>query len=93
MGIWTMRTVRSENGMRRCLLRGEKENETHLLWKYTKTQRRRENLLKSNWPNLKQETALRQLLADNNETAIGRKIKIVFVLDKQATKQRKLKQL
>jgi hypothetical protein len=88
-----MKTVRSENGMGRCLLRGEKENETHLLWKCTKTQRWRENLLKSNWPNMKQETALRQLLADNNETVIGRKIKIVSVLDQQATKQIKLEQL
>jgi Trp operon repressor len=56
------------------------------------TQKWRENLLKSNWPNMKQETALRQLLAHNNETVIGRKIKIVFVLDQQANKQRKLKQ-
>ena len=78
--------------MGRCLLRGKKESETHLLWKCTKTQKWRENLLKSNWPNMKQETALRQLLAHNNETVIGRKIKIAFVLDQQANKQRKLKQ-
>ena len=41
---------------------------------------------------MNEETALRQLLADNNETVIGRKMKIVFVLDQQATIQRKLKQ-
>jgi hypothetical protein len=42
---------------------------------------------------VKEATALRQLLADNNETVIGRKMKIVFALDQQATNQRKLKQL
>jgi hypothetical protein len=88
-----MRRVRNENRMGRCLLREEKENETHLLLKCTKTQKRREKILKSKWPNVKEETALGQLLADNNETVIGRKMKIVFVLDQQDTNQRKLKQL
>jgi hypothetical protein len=91
--IWKMRRVRSENGMGSCLLHGEKENETHLLLKCTKTQRWSEKLLKSKWPNMKEETTLRQLLADNNENVIGRKIKIVFVLDQKATKLRKLKQM
>jgi len=93
VGIWKMRTARSENEMGRCLLRREKENETHLLWKFTNTQRWREKLLKCKWPNVKEATALRQLLADNNGTVVGRKLKIVFSFDQQVTKQRKLKQL
>jgi hypothetical protein len=44
--------------MGRCLLRGEKENETHILLKCTKTQRWREKLLKSKLPNMKAETEL-----------------------------------
>lgn len=73
-----MRTARSENGMGRCLPRGEKENETHLLWKCTKTQMWREKLLICKWPNMKEVTELRQLFADKNETVIGRKLKIAF---------------
>jgi hypothetical protein len=78
VGIWKMRTVRSENGIGRCLLRGEKEKESHLLWKCTKTQRWREKFLKGKWPNTKEETAHGQVLADNNENVTGRKIRIVF---------------
>jgi len=59
VGIWKMRTARSENGMGMCLLRGEKENGTHLLWKCTNTQRWREKLLKCKWLNVKEVIALR----------------------------------
>jgi hypothetical protein len=46
----------------RCLLCRECEKERLLLLKYTKTQRRREDLLKNKWPNVNEEITLRKLL-------------------------------
>jgi hypothetical protein len=82
VGIWKLGTVRSENGMGQCLIRGLEENENHQLFKCTKTQRWREEFLKIKWPNVMEKIALRQLLADNNGTVIGRKIKTTFCVGK-----------
>jgi hypothetical protein len=46
--------------------------------KCTKTQKWRDELLKIKWPDKMGKIALRQLLADNNETVIGRKINTSF---------------
>jgi hypothetical protein len=64
--------VRSEEGTAtgRCLLCGEQENETHLLLKCTKTQRRREELLKNKRPNMTDEISLRQLLTNIKNTEL-----------------------
>jgi len=60
--------------------RGEGKQNSSLVEMH-ENKRWREKLLKSKWPNMKKETTFRHLLADNNETVIGRKMKIVFVLD------------
>jgi hypothetical protein len=44
--------------------------ETHLLLKYTKTQRWREEFLKK-WPNMKEENVLRMPLSGNTTTEVG----------------------
>jgi hypothetical protein len=58
VGILKLRAVRSENGMGKCLIRGWEENETHQLFKCTKTQKWREELLKMKCPNMMEKQHL-----------------------------------
>jgi hypothetical protein len=59
--VMDLEKVRGEGGTvtGRCLLCREQENETRLLLKCTKTQRRREELLKNKRPNMTDKITLR----------------------------------
>lgn len=52
---------------RRLLSAGE-ESDSHLLMKYPETQRWREELLKSDWPHINEEIAIRKTLTNKSAT-------------------------
>ena len=72
----------------KCLLRAGEKSDSHQLMKYPETQRWREVLLKTEWPHVYEEIAIRKTLTNKSATkqrnlgTFAHKIK--FKLENQA---------
>lgn len=66
--FWELRGSRGNVEKRRCLLSTGEESDSHLLMKYSETQRWREELLKSEWPHINEEIAIRKILTNKSGT-------------------------